>query len=437
MFTKAQRIFQHVADRLKSPDFRTAHIQRPEDFSRQRKIGFMEIIRILLNRPERTSQVEVQRFCDNHLPTVDTYTKQAFSEARYKLKPEAFTDLNHVLIQNVYADRAYRTVEGWIPVGIDGSVLEIPNTALLREAYGTASGIARARMSHAYDVANHLCLSAILDRHDTSERDLARRNIAEVREIVPKSHRILWLEDRGYPSFPFWMEFDSQGEAYLMRVPSNFYAKEFAAVRRDEQVTITVTPDRAREFAEQGHPVPVGTQLTLRVIKLTLSTGETEILVTNVSADELPYAIVAAMYHLRWGVETHFDVLKNRCEIANFCGILPPAILQEHHATVLLSNMCALVEAEAQTLWDAHQAENADRYKYDAYKINTSVAFGLWKDQWMSIVLAEDPALREQAFWRLVEIIRRKVTPIRPGRSYPRTKAPPANRYSHKRRRSL
>ena len=323
------------------------------------------------------------------------------------------------------------------PPAIDGSVLEIPNTPDLRAAYGSASGIARARTSHAYDVVNRLCLSGILDHYDTSERDLARRNIAEVREIVPKSHRILWLEDRGYPSFPFWMELDAQDEAYLMRVPSNFYAKEFAAVRRDGLVTITVTPERARQFAEQGHVVPVGTQLTLRVIQLTLPTGATEILVTNVSADELPYDIIQEMYHLRWGVETHFDVVKNRCEIANFSGILPPASLQEHHATVLLSNMCTLVEAEAQTLWDAHQAENPDRYKYDAYKINTSVAFGLWKDQWMAIVLAEDPAVREQRFWGLVELLRRKVTPIRPGRSYPRTKAPAANRYSPKRRRSL
>jgi len=412
MFTKAQRIFQKIANRLKAPEFRTAHSQRPEDFSRQRKVGFMEVIAILLNRLDRTSEVEVQRFCDRHLPKVDRYTKQAFSQARYKLNPEAFTDLNHVLIQHFYADREYRTVEGWLPVAIDGSILEIPNTDLLRTAYGTASGIARARISHAYDVANHLCLSAILDRMDISERDLARRNIAEVHAMLPHRYRILWLKDRGYPSFPFWMELESQDEAYLMRVPSNFYPKEFAAVRRDECVTITVTPDRAREFAEQGHPVPVGTELTLRVIKLTLSTGETEILVTNVSADELPYAVVEAMYHLRWGVETHFNVLKNRCELANFCGILPPAILQEHQATVLVANMCALVEAEAQALWETHQAEHPDRYRYDAYKINTSVAFGLWKDQWIPIVLADDPAVREQAFWELVDTIRRCDTRI-------------------------
>ncbi len=79
MFTKAQRIFQKIADRLKAPEFRTAHSQRPEDFLRQRKVGFMEVSEIRLNRLDRTSEVEVQRFCNRHLPKVDRYTKQAFS----------------------------------------------------------------------------------------------------------------------------------------------------------------------------------------------------------------------------------------------------------------------------------------------------------------------------------------------------------------------
>ena len=57
MFTKAQRIFERIADRLKALDFRTTYTRRPEDFSRQRKVGFVEIIRILLNRVDRTSDV--------------------------------------------------------------------------------------------------------------------------------------------------------------------------------------------------------------------------------------------------------------------------------------------------------------------------------------------------------------------------------------------
>ena len=64
-------------------------------------------------------------------------------------------------------------------------------------------------------------------------------------------------------------------------------------------MTITVTPERAREFAAQGHPVPVGTGLRLRVIKLLLPSGETEILATNVSVQELPYERAGAVYFSR------------------------------------------------------------------------------------------------------------------------------------------
>lgn len=93
---------------------------------------------------------------------------------------------------------------------------------------------------------------------------------------------------------------------------------------------------------------------------------------------------------------------------------------------MLVANMVALREAETQALWETHKAEHPNRYRYDGYKNNISVAFGLWMDQWFPIVLADDPVIQAQAFWERVDTIRRKVTPIRPGRSSLRTKAPQA-----------
>ncbi len=325
----------------------------------------------------------------------------------------------------------------FIPVAIDGSILELPNTPVLAEAFGTLSELARARICHAYDVANGLCLSAVAVSCSTGERDLARLNRAEVRKILGPSYSILWLWDRGFPSFPFWMELDHAGEKILMRVPTTFYPEEFDPVERDAWVTITVTPSRARQFAAQGHPVPMGTELPLRVIKLVLPNGTTELLATHASEQELPYSMAGAVYHSRWGIESLFDVLKNRFEISNFAGILPTAIHQEHQATVLLGNLYTLAETEAQALWDAPQAEHPEDYQYERYKINTSVGVGQGKDTWMTIVLAEDPPARAQAFWTFINALRRNVTPIQPNRSYPRKPAPRANRFSHKCRRSL
>ena len=199
--------------------------------------------------------MEVHHFCKTHLADVGRLTKQALSKARYKIQAEAFTALNHTAMEAFYTLGAYRQVHGFLPVAIDGSILEIPNTPTLREAFGTMSDLARARISHAFDVANGLCFSAIGAPCTTSERELARLNIAEVRQILGTHCRILWLEDRGYPAFPFWMEWDNAGEYYLMRVPSTFYPEEFGAVERDAWVTITVTPERAREFAARGHRI--------------------------------------------------------------------------------------------------------------------------------------------------------------------------------------
>ncbi|MCL5064962.1 MAG: hypothetical protein M1600_07810, partial [Firmicutes bacterium] len=75
--------------------------------------------------------------------------------------------------------------------------------------------------------------------------------------------------------------------------------------------------------------------------------------------------------------------------------------------------------------------------KHTNYKINTSVAVGLWKDRWIKIVLDPDPDRRTQAYWQLVESMQANVVPIIPDRSYPRKPKLRGNQYSPKKRRSV
>ena len=60
------------------------------------------------------------------------YTKQAFSEARQKIKPLAFTILNDNFIKTYYKEN-YKTIKGYLLLAIDGSDIEIPNTENLRK----------------------------------------------------------------------------------------------------------------------------------------------------------------------------------------------------------------------------------------------------------------------------------------------------------------
>lgn len=69
--------------------------------------------------------------------------------------------------------------------------------------------------------------------------------------------------------------------------------------------------------------MPVGTVIKLRVLKVVLDTGEVEILITNLTEDELKYEDSKELYFKRWGIETKFDELKNKFQIENFSGMKP------------------------------------------------------------------------------------------------------------------
>ncbi len=242
---------------------------------------------------------------------------------------------------------------------------------------------------------------------------------------------------KDFPGLAFCIPLAQRGARFLMRVKESFYLEEFGSVAKDGWITLVVTKRRAQKLARAGNPLPVGTVLRLRVIKITLANGNQEILITNVPATLLPYQQVEAVYHLRWGVETHYDILKNDWELENFSGIGPEGIAQEHQATVVTSNMAALVEHEAQRRWEERRARGEVRRKHAKDKINTSVAVGLWEDRWITIVLDPDPDRRMQAYWNLVESMQANVVPIVPHRSYPRKPKPRGNQYSPKKRRSV
>ncbi len=113
-------------------------------------------------------------------------------------------DRNDTLVSHGYAAKHYPGIGPMIPVAIDGSTLEIPNTSQLCEVDGETGGnqgpeLARAQMSYAYDVAKGIGLSVVLNRYEASERDLALRTMQAVYGLVAQSLPIRWLFDRGYP----------------------------------------------------------------------------------------------------------------------------------------------------------------------------------------------------------------------------------------------
>ena len=118
-------------------------------------------------------------------------TASAFSQARYKLKHEAFIELNRrAVVETMYGDGVYQTWRGLRVLAIDGSKLVLPDTEEVRAEFGTiaysdgkTSTLAGARpyalASVLYDVLNRVALDARLGRADAYEVELGIAHLAQ------------------------------------------------------------------------------------------------------------------------------------------------------------------------------------------------------------------------------------------------------------------
>jgi hypothetical protein len=151
-------------------------------------------------------------------------------------------------------------------------------------------------------------------------------------------------------------------------------------------VTLTPCAEQASIIREQGLPM----SLSVRFVRVRLSTGEYEVLVTSLRDESAyPNDDFLELYHLRWGVETFYGLLKSRLELENFTGTGAEAVKQDFHATVYLSGLESLLTGTAQAQLDAKEA------KY-AQTVNRAVSFNAIKNQVLDLLwsdLATEPLL--------------------------------------------
>jgi len=264
-------------------------------------MGFKETMLFIINIGKKTIQLELNNFFEKTLKRKDSITKQAYLEARLKIDPKAFIELNEVITDTVYNEcNDIELWDGYRLSAIDGSVFEIPDTEVLRNEYGTAKNqnreVARARGACIFDVLNKLIIKSKIDRYDRSERVVAKEMIEEIiKEQKTKNDLILF--DRGYPKTELFAYLIDNGINFLMRSAKN-YSKEIMNAKKEDQI-ITI------KFKGKAYK--------LRVLRFLLPSEEEEILITSLVDEK--YTVeddFKSLYFLRWGVEIKYDILKKQ-----------------------------------------------------------------------------------------------------------------------------
>jgi len=396
---------------------RAQYVVSFQDFSRNRLLNFETIVLILINALKRSLNVELMFFFEYFSGNV-ICTKQAFSKQRRKLKALFFHDWNQVLTTNFYTHYQYIRWKGFRVLAVDGSSVVLPNTEEVRNIYGytvnqTNRGSSVARICVLYDVLNQLAIKGLLHPYTVSEESV-------VLEVVRQENlsESLLLFDRGYLSYWLIHQLLERDTHFVIRAScnANNTVKAFLA-SRETDITVEIYPpySSVKKLRDMGVSISKNAPVKIRLVKVLLNTGETEVLITNLY-DTTCYTKedLKEVYHLRWGVETYYGYMKDELQLGIFSGISPLCIEQDFAANIFLFNLQSIIEKQCEPYVNTVSCKR----KYQ-YKVNKNISWASLKYRVVQLFIEEEPPeiLRE-----LEALFCRYLEPIRTGRKYPRIK---------------
>jgi hypothetical protein len=375
-------------------------------FSRIGKIGFTNLMLFMLNFLHKSMQQELDDFFKLIGHEISTITQQAFSQARKKVKAEAFIKMfkvsSHLMsnVTDLTLFKAYRIS------AIDGTSISLENTLKLFNYFGVSGSGGKAvtaRASIIYDSLNDIIIDAKIVPYSTGERELAKHHIDVLCQMGLNNDLVIF--DRGYPSAELIAFLISHNVHFLMRVPRSFNLDINDASAPFSKVIITY----------DGH------NYVINVIKFLLSSGEVEMLITDIADQSFTLYDWKKLYFMRWSVETKYDTLKNKLQLENFSGKTVLAVLQDFYASIFLLNVVATFKYVSDS-----QIENKNKMtdnKLD-YQTNVNQMIGVMKNDLVCIFMQHIPFIRHRMFIELIATICKKKSSIRPNRQYPRSKVP-------------
>ena len=304
---------------------------------------------------------------------------------------------------------------GFRLLGVDGSTLHLPDGDNQMESFGfqsTPAGRAvMGRVLCCFDVLNHISVYTCLSSFWDGESKLL---VPFLKDKAKKDDLLIY--DRGFPSFALIYLHNLYGLNYVMRCKLSFNNQVKAFVEsglKDQIIHIKSTEKGRKLLKELGHSTSLNDSIRLRLVRVELKNGETEVLMTSLTDQEAyQQDIFSDLYFMRWGVEVYFDRLKNLFLVENFSGRSVNSIYQEFYAAVFLSSIQGLLLLEADRI-----AEQKTQGRKFPYKASRAISLGLLKMALPRLWASPNPQCVAN---ELIEKFAKNLEPVRKGRSYPR-----------------
>jgi len=179
---------------------------------------------------------------------------------------------------------------------------------------------------------------------------------------------------------------------------------------KDTIITLKPTTKKlTKEIIEQNLPL----EIKVRFIQVILDDGEVEVLATSVLDKEvLETKDFKELYFKRWGIETFYEIIKNRLSLENFTALSALAVKQDFYATIFISNLETIIVQGSN-----EELDNKINNKFKQ-KINKSVSFNTVKNYCFELFYSNKDI--EVIFEEMSKLFLTSTVQIRPNRKYKR-----------------
>lgn len=346
----------------------SAFVKSPgKDMTRKRDCTFTDTI--LLTCSFSAKRLNTELFDFFSLKRKRLPSKSALTQQRNKLNSRLFPHIFNSFNSKVPFKKTYK---GLHLIAVDGSDLNLPTCSsdhLYAIKQARSDGFYyQMHLNAAYDLLERrYCGLEVQPRPQMNEGKAFRSLVASYGN--PGS--ALFIADRGYISHNNVAFLQENGHFFLIRAKSPDSTASFLrhAVNEDspEDTDICMYLTRCRKKKYSKHPdqyklipsnreflyIPCGDneslyEMKFRVVRISISNGDYEYLITNLPRDSFPADVIKKLYDMRWGIESSFRTLKYTFSLTFLHSVRRELIIQEVYAKLIAYNFASLLHAYAE-----------------------------------------------------------------------------------------
>jgi len=255
------------------------------------------------------------------------------SQARQRLGVEPLKRLYHAIVTPI----AEKNTKGawyrqWRLVSLDGSTLDVADTAENAKAFGRPGGprgsgaFPKIRFVGLLENGTHVLWAAQMSKYKISEMALAK----EVVKVLRKG--MLCLADRLFPGYKLWQMATQTGADLLWRTKRTAHLDVEKRLPDGSYLSRIYVNTQDRRKQRKG--------IQVRVIEYRLKDLPKEVyrlITTILGPEQAPAQELAALYHERWEIEITLDELKTHLRGAQIVlrSKTPELVQQEFYGLLM------------------------------------------------------------------------------------------------------